>query len=283
MQNTFRIISLSVLLIIVAGCGTNKHSSNQKTTIYNDNAYTLKIKTDTLFNSQQRICLLAFHKNSLNQYTIDIAYNEVDLEKTSQMASNSNAFAAINGGFFNMDAGGSVTYFEINDSVIGKTRDPKLKWGVSDRIINGAIVFTKENKLKIESANTETFYAKSKKESFVLFTGPLLISNSKLQSLPDMGFANKRHPRTCLGITKDSIIFVTIDGRSKQASGMSLYQAQEYLLDMGSIDATHLDGGRTTTMWTKNKGLVSIPSDKNGERPVANALLILESHTQDSN
>jgi exopolysaccharide biosynthesis protein len=76
--------------------------------------------------------------------------------------------------------------------------------------------------------------------------------------------------------TKKSILFITIDGRMEKADGMSLVEAQKYLYDLGCIDAINLDGGGSTTMWTKNKGVVNKPSDKDGERPVANAVLILE-------
>ena len=278
MQKISGLIVLFILLILVVGCSSN-NVLNKKTALIDNSGYPVRILEDSLFNSKQTICLLALHQESLNNsYSIDVAYNKLDLIKTSQIASNNDAIAAINGGFFNMDKGGSVAYFERNDSVIGKNRDPKLKWGVSDRIINGAIILTKKNKLRIELANAESFYKESKKESFVLFTGPLLISNSILQSMPDMGFTKKRHPRTCLGITKDSIIFVTIDGRSKRAAGMSLYEVQRYLYDLGCIDAINLDGGGSTTMWTKNKGIVNIPSDKKGERPIANALIILKTN-----
>jgi len=118
MRKKRRLTGLFILLIFFTGCATNQNLSNQETAISNDELYNLVIKTDSLFNSAQRICRLAFHKNALNQYPIEIAYNQVDLVKTSQLAGNNDAVAAINGGFFNMDEGGSVTYFEINDSVI---------------------------------------------------------------------------------------------------------------------------------------------------------------------
>jgi exopolysaccharide biosynthesis protein len=53
-------------------------------------------------------------------------------------------------------------------------------------------------------------------------------------------------------------------------------ELQKYMDDLGCIDAINLDGGGSTTMWTKEKGIVNNPSDKSGERPVANALLILK-------
>lgn len=275
MKNILSFIVSITLLAHIISCGTNS-SLPKKTELVENPTYLLKQISDTLFNSNQKISLLILPKESLNKnYSIELAYNETDLTKTSELAANNNAIAAINGGFFNMDEGGSVTYFEINDSVIGKTRDPKLKWGVSDSIINGAVVLSKKNRLKIEAKHTENFYTESKNETFVLFTGPLLISNAKFQKLPNMKFSNKRHPRTCIGITKNSIIFITIDGRSKQAAGMSLNEVQKYLCSLGCTDAINLDGGGSTTMWTKDNGIINSPSDKKGERKVANALLIM--------
>ena len=90
-----------------------------------------------------------------------------------------------------------------------------------------------------------------------------------------MKFINSQHPRTCLCISKKSIVFITIDGRKKEAEGMNLIEAQKFLLKIGCIDAINLDGGGSTTMWTKNKGVVNFPSDELGERPVSNALLII--------
>jgi exopolysaccharide biosynthesis protein len=41
-------------------------------------------------------------------------------------------------------------------------------------------------------------------------------------------------------------------------------------------DAINLDGGGSTTMWLKNKGIVNHPSDREGERPVSDAFLIIK-------
>ena len=241
-----------------------------------DSIYFVHIETDTLFNSNQNINLLILDKAYLSVYNLDFAYQTSELLKTSQIAVNRNARAAINGGFFDMDTGGSVTYFEIGDSVISRTRPSELKWAVPDSLANGALILNKDHILEIESANREQFYKESTREIFVMICGPLLISDSLAQKLPDMKFADVRHPRTCVGITSESIIFITIDGRTERAEGMNLTEVQEFLLELGCVDAINLDGGGSTSMWIKEKGLVNIPSDKTGERPVANALLILK-------
>lgn len=267
-------IIIAIFLFFSFVCKTQKQVNSENSTNRNQ-LYQLRIYKDSLFNSNQKITVLSFGKNALkNSYFIDIAYTDTTLLKTSVMAVNNKGIVAINGGFFNMEKGGSISYFEINDSVINNTSYPIAKREKFDSIINGVLIITKKNKLKILFAQSEKFYTKSKKEHSVLFTGPILIRNSKAQSLPNMSFVHKRHPRTCIGFSKDSIFFVTIDGRSERAAGMSLYETQRFLLNIGCTDAINLDGGGSTTMWIKDKGIINYPSDKTGERPVANAVII---------
>ena len=267
---------LLILNIFLLSFSNYFHSAAQSLLKDNDPVCHIQILTDSLFDSPQRINLLILDKESLHRYSIDFAYQASELLKTSQIAVNRSALAAINGGFFDMDNGGSVTYFEINDSVISRTRNSDLKWAVPDSLINGALILNKNYTLEIESANREQFYETSRKEAFVMVCGPLLIMDSLVQELPDMKFAAMRHPRTCVGLTNESIIFMTVDGRSETAAGMNLSEVQYYMLKLGCLDAINLDGGGSTSMWTLEKGLVNKPSDKTGERPVANALLILK-------
>ncbi len=265
---------LLVLLSMSVCYGQSKNSLNRQIKTSEDSIDVIQIKTDSIFNSNQIINLLILQKDALSKFNIEFGYSYSDLRTTSSFAKSENAVAAINGGFFNMDSGGSVTYFEINDTVISRTRNANLKWGVTDSLMNGAIVVMNDFKIMLQPANSEQFYESSKQESAVLITGPLLLSNSEVLKLPNMKFVNKRHPRTCLCETKKSMVFVTIDGRKKEAEGMSLIEAQQFLLTIGCIDAINLDGGGSTTMWVQDKGVVNFPSDKSGERPVSNALLI---------
>lgn len=234
----------------------------------------VQLKYDTLYNSSQRINLVYLGKENLTDCVIELVHQGSDLWPTSRLAEEHGALAAINGSFFDMDHGGSVCYFENNDSVISRTGEPDNKWTVSDSIVNAALVLHRDSGLLIEYLKTETYYALSLKESFALASGPLLIRDSIPQHLPAMDFSLNRHPRTCIGITGDSIICITIDGRSERAAGMSLQEAQDFLLSLGCVDAINLDGGGSTTMWIRHKGIVNQPSDKTGERPVANAFVI---------
>lgn len=263
-----------LFLIILLSCypvtGQNKHQPDKESTI----AFR-QIKTDSLFDSKQIISLLTIEKSYDRFYRIEFGYTD-SLKTTSEFAIKLNAAAAINGSFFDMDQGGSVTYFEIDDSVISRTRDPNLKWAVPDSLINGAVVLSDRNEIVIQPAQKEEFYEMSRKESAVMVSGPLLIYKSERVKLPDMSFAHRRHPRTCLCNTKGSLVLITIDGRSENAAGMNLYEVQEYLESIGCIDAINLDGGGSTTMWIRDEGIVNFPSDRSGERAVANAILVIE-------
>ncbi len=273
METTFKLYFISILISFLCfKCKSNNKPDSDKTT--NQYFEYIQLKTDTLFNSNQIINIIKLHNDSENEYQIEIGFSKTDLKVTSFFAENENVIGAINGSFFDMDFGGSVTYLELNDSVISKTRSSELKWGVSDSLINAAIIFTKNDEIEIQPRQSDQFYSISNKEQAVMVSGPLLIYNEEKTVMPDMKFVNKRHPRTCVCKTEESLLFITVDGRSPNAKGMNLYELQEFLLNLDCIDAINLDGGGSTTMWIHDKGVVNNPSDKIGQRPVANAILI---------
>ncbi len=267
---------LSTLLLSCACFGQSYNFLDREITAAGDSLNFVQLKTDTLFNSHQRISFAIFPEESFNRYKIEFAYNEKKLEKTSFFGKENNALIAINGSFFDVDKGGSVTYLEINDSVISKTRSSKLKWAKPDSLIDGAVIITKDYDISIQPARTDQFYEKSKQEAAVMISGPLLLLHSKKVKLPKMEFSTLRHPRTCLCTRNKSVVFIAIDGRRKDAEGMNLKEVQEFLSQVGCVNAVNLDGGGSTTMWIKGRGVVNWPSDKAGERPVANVLLILK-------
>lgn len=90
-------------------------------------------------------------------------------------------------------------------------------------------------------------------------------------------FSKVKHPRTGIGITKDSstVIFITVDGRQEISRGMSLDEFADLMIDHGVYQGLNLDGGGSTTMVIKNK-VVNNPSDKTGERKVGNCIMVLK-------
>ncbi len=90
-------------------------------------------------------------------------------------------------------------------------------------------------------------------------------------------FAENKHPRTAVGYTvgRDTLYLVTVDGRQPGYSvGMTLYELADYMQKLGCYQALNLDGGGSTTMVIRGR-VVNRPSDATGERPVANAILVV--------
>jgi hypothetical protein len=89
-------------------------------------------------------------------------------------------------------------------------------------------------------------------------------------------FATTRHPRSAVGWRGDgTLLLVVVDGRQGDYSvGMSLSELTELFRSLGAVEALNLDGGGSTTL-VVGGAVANRPSDPQGERPVANALLLL--------
>lgn len=110
---------------------------------------------------------------------------------------------------------------------------------------------------------------------------PQLIKNGKIsitweQEKSSKSFVETRHPRTAAAKLKNGkFLLVTVDGRQPGTSvGMNLQELAEMLLEFGATDAMNFDGGGSTTMFLDGK-IVNQPSDKEGERKVSDAILVL--------
>jgi hypothetical protein len=89
-------------------------------------------------------------------------------------------------------------------------------------------------------------------------------------------FTDARHPRTFVGINKDTskIFLCTVDGRQASSIGMTFDEMAGFLLSIGASEAFNFDGGGSTTMVVRN-AIVNSPSDPGGERSVANSLQVI--------
>jgi len=89
------------------------------------------------------------------------------------------------------------------------------------------------------------------------------------------GFDAERHPRTLIGTTRGSAIWlVTVDGRNPSVSlGMTFSELTNLARRLNLVHALNLDGGGSTTMVVKGK-IVNHPSDATGPRRVSDALIV---------
>ena len=235
------------------------------------------IHTDSLYNSFQNINILEV---DLTRHKIAFRYIPDKNVKTSVIADTTKALAAINGGFFNIQKGGSVTYIKVDGMILGS--DTASRWKKTETL-SAALAISKGNNIFMHPALTNGYYDAIDSLRNVLITGPLLLSNGQKIALPEKLFFTKRHPRTCVALhSSGKLWLVTVDGRTPEADGMSLFELSDYLYSLGCTNAINFDGGGSTTLWIRNKpyhGVVNMPSDNKrfdheGERPVSNILIV---------
>lgn len=191
-------------------------------------------------------------------------------QRTSQIAKDKDAVAAINGGGFSdqssdgtlwagtgafptglVMAGGQVIYNDLGE---------KTKTSV--------MALTKEGLLIVGDKNLEELKAAGVTQAISF--GPPLIVNGK----PQQGLDPGPNPRTAIGQKKDgTILLVVADGRQGLKLGASLQEIQELLLQHGAWNAANLDGGSSSTMYY-NGEVINEPSDPLGERAVASAVYV---------
>ncbi len=79
------------------------------------------------------------------------------------------------------------------------------------------------------------------------------------------------------------IYFVTVDGRefegegqegSPASIGLAIEELRSLMQWLGARDAINLDGGGSTTLVVRGR-IVNRPSDKSGERPIGDAILLI--------
>ena len=86
-----------------------------------------------------------------------------------------------------------------------------------------------------------------------------------------------RHPRTGVGLRKDGkVLFVTVDGRQRRSTGMTLLAFAKLMKSLGARWALNLDGGGSTTMVVRGR-VVNRPSD-GYQRAVGSALMLVPDH-----
>ena len=227
------------------------------------------IHTNAFFNSRQYINVLT----RKSKRTLSFGYEVRDLKTTSQLAEEHHALAAINAGFFDMKAGGSVTFMKVDDIVISENRDSNA------RITRSCFAIDEKNRLKILPSVDTAWLSKKENFDHVPATGPLLMINGKLQIEEELP-RDRRHPRTCICTRRSGqVLMVTVDGRNDEANGMTLFELAQLMQIFKCQNAINLDGGGSTTMWIDGKGIVNHPSDNKefdaqGERKVANILIV---------
>ncbi len=80
---------------------------------------------------------------------------------------------------------------------------------------------------------------------------------------PALSPRHERHPRTGLGLSRDghTLVLVVIDGRSPLSAGATPRELGQVLRDLGAWEGIKLDGGGSSGMFVRGRGVVNRPSD----------------------
>jgi len=230
---------------------------------------------DDLFGAPQSISVVEVDL-SRKKLILGIAADPQWRIATGEFARQHDAIAAINGTFFDVKNGGSVMLVKSEGKVINTTRVRSERGG-------GAITFDGNHASIVAADPQDAHWDEHLSAPNVMVSGPVLMLDGKPFELSQKAFNRLSHPRSAVAITRDcKLLLVAVDGRNKQAGGMSLFSLTTLLQNLNACSALNLDGGGSTALYVKGQtksGIVNYPSDNRkfdhfGERRVANAIWI---------
>jgi exopolysaccharide biosynthesis protein len=279
-----RLFTLSVLFILntLFAFAQNADSINFKKAVWQTKRIAPGIhlkqvwfRDNSLFKSNQFISVLEVKARRKNKFSL--AYEPKIKRIASDFGKQNQAVAAINGTFFDVKNGGSVDFIKANGQIINENRLEKDS--TRARHQRAALVI-KDGKLHIDEWDGSKDWEKKLDGQDVMLTGPLMLYNDQSVQLDTGSFNRIRHPRSAVAVTDNKrVLLITVDGRSANSAGVSLYELRNILSWMHCHDGVNLDGGGSTTLWEKNDGVVNYPSDNKkwdheGQRKLANAVLV---------
>lgn len=232
----------------------------------------------SLYGVPQHIAILEVNPE---QHRFDILVH-FPKEETSVFAHRSGAVAAINGSYFDMKHGTSVSYLRKDGIVVDTTAN-----GMLSSITNGAIQINK-GKLDIIPWCKQDEKTCRVKEGSILTSGPLMLQGGKDCDLSGCNsrFVNNKHPRSAVAVKRDGkVLLIAVSGRFKgKAEGINIPELTHMLRILGADEALNLDGGGSSTLWSAyapDNGVVNKLCDNKhydnmGERKVANSLCVYE-------
>ena len=211
--------------------------------------------------------------------------SDTALTAVSALAERCGAYAAVNGSYFDMDAGNPVCYLRIDGKPVGENTPAKTD-SVNRKYYQYATLALRSGRPGLAVPDSNRLWEESLADSNIMTAGPMLLRKGEMvPQRDDRTFVTHRHNRTALGLRPDgTTLLVVADGRFKHtAEGLTLPELEMVMRWLGCTDAINLDGGGSSTMYVHGKphgGVVNYPSDNKqhdheGQRPVSNAILVL--------
>ncbi|MCD7777800.1 MAG: phosphodiester glycosidase family protein [Clostridiales bacterium] len=168
------------------------------------------------------------------------SYGKNITAKTSETASENQAFLAINGDYYGAREKGYV----LRNSVLYRNE------AAED---HEDLVIYNDGSFEIINEDEVTAEELSDAGAWQIFSfGPGLVENGEIAVTADeeVGKAKASNPRTAIGIIDDlHYVFVVADGRTDESEGLTLYELAEFMRQLGAETAYNLDGGGSSVMY----------------------------------
>lgn len=238
-----------------------------------------------IFGSTQSISVARF---PIKKHSVSVVESDGPASgKTSKLAADNGALAAINGSYFTMHTKYPYpcTFVKDEGKIIPLGGDDK-----GSSRCNGMLRIKRKNGKEVDILSIDSLTRDKSAEGWyeAIESGPVLIEEGvtvdyegKVGARDYHRFYGRRHPRTLVGYTKDGwMYFFAVDGRFPGfADGMSIAELQILCESFGLYEAINFDGGGSTTLWTNDGGVINHPYDNKrfdhkGERVVPNILIV---------
>lgn len=285
------ILALAICLITFSVEAQNRDSlafvaAQRKELSLPDGAEGYTIKRVEIFSSVQTISVIRY---SPKRFSTHIVLPE-ELSPLSVVANKHNADFGVNAGYWDVKIDLPSTFLRIDGKSIAQTA------GFEEERVDGVVCLAKR-KVVIDACKVGREGEYVAKYDNILASGPVLIDDGKsvdhktymdAMVSPEHGQPigayytyYRRHPRTVIGTDKrGSVYLVVVDGRLEgNADGMTITELTTLCEWLGLQEAINLDGGSSSTMWSREEGVINHPCknrrfDHAGERDVSSVIIV---------
>lgn len=196
-------------------------------------------------------------------------------ERTSQIAKDNNAIAAINaGGFSDNQSSEKWTGTGANPIGIIISNGVTKCCDIKNQNTKSDIVGLTNKGVLIVGQHSINELKKDNVTQAISFGPALVVNGRPTIKSGDGGWGHSA--RTAIGQRRDkSILFLVIDGRQVSSYGATLRDIQDIMInEYGALNAANLDGGSSTTLYY-NGEIINNPCNSLGERTVPTAFYAL--------
>lgn len=224
---------------------------------------------DDLYGDPQIVSIIKADLNNPDIETGIFACENKIRTTTSEMAEMADALAATNFGYFNMkDPSSPAGALKKPDGTVESTSPVGGE-------CTGYFSQT-DGKITISPDAPDFNSVDMARAAF-----PMLVQNGEIyDKIGNYDHIPGKHNRTAIGLTKDNILYLVVfDGRFDNATGITCYNLADFMQRLGCDAALNMDGGGSSTMYIKDKGIINYPSDNRkfdheGERRVYDIFFI---------